>query len=100
MSWYSQSQLKKPYKVYIKWPSGDLKLLGSFNITQSDEKTEEQAAKARAYKKYFNFISDARQVGGILLATLDVKKWEEMLERQKLEKEKEEENIQEAWWNK
>ena len=92
MSWYEKSKLKRPYKAYIKFPGG-IRPLGTFDVVQSNEKTEERTAMARAYKEYPNRIYDAEKMGGSLVIALDVKEWQNRLEIQRREEEKE------YWWD-
>ena len=99
MSWYKKSKLKRPYKIYMKCP-GQIEPLGIINVDQSDGETETHQAKAIAYKKFLNRISDFRQIGCVLMVALDEKKWQERLDIERSERGKEEDTVQNAWWNK
>lgn len=74
--------------------SGTIQPLGILYVDQSDEKTEEQVVKARAYKEYLEKIDYYRQGGCVLMVALDEAKWQLLLDSEA----KEEEDVQNAWW--
>jgi len=95
MSWYNKTKLKKPYKIFMKCPDS-IKPLGIVNVPQTDDETETKQAKAIAYKKFLNTISDYRNYC-VLMASLDEAEWQRRLEAEDAKQELEQK--QEYWWN-
>ena len=77
----------------MKCPN-DIKVLGVVNVPQTNEQTETKQAKALAYNKFLNLISDYRQIDCVLMVSLDEDEWQRRLSIETQEEEK----IQNAWW--
>ena len=100
-NWYNKSKLTKPYIVFLDC-GVSRKRLGTIDVAESDEGTEVKQAKAIAYKKYFDLISDYTRtnfLSCVLKAELDKEEWQRSLDIQRIEKEKEDDTVQNAWWN-
>jgi hypothetical protein len=95
-NWYKIAKKEKsPYKVYLRTPGGEPKEIGNI-----DAHSEAQAKKLFLDKKpqYRDYLTVG--MGCFIDAVLDREELERRLEVQKYEKEREEEVIQNAWWNK
>ena len=94
MSWYkTASKDLKPYKI-VKIFGGQESDTGFTQDAFSSEQARMFALKEHAK------LNEYIEVGGDVEARIDKEEWQRRLRIKELEEEREEERIQNAWWNK
>jgi hypothetical protein len=102
MNWYkiAKKKIKKPYKAYYQMGT-NIEPLTTFYIDPQESADKEQSiAVARIYNQYPSRTADMKEIGFTPKATLDREEWQRILDQEKAEKEKLDNFLQEAWWNK
>lgn len=102
MNWYKTAQVeKKPYKIY-KVGSGkeeEAKELGYIWAYSSEQARMIALKNNPKLREYLAFCSRSHTDCEVV-AKIDNLKWQEVQKYQANLKEKKEEQVQEAWWNK
>ncbi len=95
MNWYKIAKKEqKPYKIFLRTP-GEVREIGKTDAVSKEQAVKRFLTNNSKYRDYLNIGT-----GCFIDAVFNEEEFNRVKEVKQLEKEKKEEQIQDAWWNK